>query len=219
MSVFLDLDGTLTNPAEGICGSMADALAALDLPVPEDPVAELAWAIGPPLIDSFAKLGAPDPAAALAQYRRSYQSGGMFKAHLYPGIPEALGEMAAKTPLYLATAKPHAYAVKITAHFGLAPHLSQQFGPELDGTRNDKAELLAYACDTLGIDPTTAVMVGDRAMDARAARANGMGFVGVRWGFGAPEELKGADRFCHHARELPAAVAAVAAAMLGERHV
>ena len=45
----------------------------------------------------------------------------------------------------LATAKPHVFATQITARLGLDGHLLAQFGPELDGTRNDKAELLAHA--------------------------------------------------------------------------
>ena len=78
--------------------------------------------IGPPLIESFATLGAPDPAAALSIYRARYAAEGLFDAQVYDGIPEVLAAIqAAGHRMYLATAKPHVYARRITAHFGLAP--------------------------------------------------------------------------------------------------
>ena len=86
--IFLDLDGTLTDPKPGITGAIAAAMAALKLPCPD--AEELTWAIGPPLIDTFAKLGAPDPDKALDEYRRVYTDQGLFDATVYPGILDAL---------------------------------------------------------------------------------------------------------------------------------
>ncbi|MDF0602327.1 HAD hydrolase-like protein [Psychromarinibacter sp. C21-152] len=202
-AVFLDLDGTLTDPKPGITGAAAHALETLGLPVPDD----LTWIIGPPLIDSFRRLGAPDPEKALGLYREVYAAGRMFENAVYPGIPQALAAMrAAGARLYLATAKPHVYATRITAHFGLDAYLDEQFGPELDGTRNDKAELLAWALARTGAEPGTCVMVGDRRQDFVAAAANGMRSVGVTWGYGSAEELALADRLCDAPADLPAAV-------------
>lgn len=70
MAVFLDLDGTLTDPKPGITGAVRHTLKALNLPVPEADA--LDWVIGPPLDDSFAQLGVPDPAQALQIYRERY---------------------------------------------------------------------------------------------------------------------------------------------------
>ncbi|MEL7116522.1 MAG: HAD hydrolase-like protein [Pseudomonadota bacterium] len=192
MTVFLDLDGTLTDPKEGIVGSITKALRTLELPVPED----LTWAIGPPLVDSFEKLGAPDPLHALEIYRADYGDGGLLRATVYPGIADALSRLTEHRTLFLATAKPHVYATQITAHFDLDQFLTKQFGPELDGTRNDKGDLLRYACDQLSLDPGLCVMVGDRAMDMAAARANRMPFIGVTWGYARDAELEGADALC-----------------------
>lgn len=124
----------------------------------------------------------------------------MLDLTVYDGIPEALAQMAG--PLYLATAKPHVYATQITARFGLAPFLAAQFGPELDGTRKDKGELLAYALDLLGFCADQAVMVGDRGSDLRAARDVGMRFIGVTWGYAQANELDGADALCHRPADL-----------------
>jgi len=66
ISVFLDLDGTLTNPEQGISRSIIHALRELNLPVPVPAPDGLRWAIGPALLDSFSRLGVADPQKALA---------------------------------------------------------------------------------------------------------------------------------------------------------
>lgn len=205
-TIFLDLDGTLTDPKPGITKSVVYALEKLGLEAPDPD--SLTWVIGPALLDSFEKLGAPDPAAALAFYRERFATVGLFENRVYQGIKEALITLAQKHRLCLATAKPHVYATRITAHFGLNRHLFAEFSPELDGTRNDKAELLAHALERLGIEPETCVMVGDRHHDIDAARTVGMASIGVTWGYGAPGELDHATRLCGSPDELDQAVAA-----------
>ncbi|MFV2001960.1 MAG: HAD hydrolase-like protein [Paracoccaceae bacterium] len=202
MNVFLDLDGTLSDPAPGITRSVAYALQKLGLPVP--PLDELTWVIGPALVDSFAKMGAPDPQAALAHYRERYTDVGLFENSVYCGINDALQTLRnSGIPMFLATAKPHEYAVRITKHFGLAKFLSDQFGPELDGTRNDKSELLAFALTKISASAADCVMVGDRVYDFAAAKNVGMPSIGVSWGYGSGRELAMADVICHAPKDLP----------------
>lgn len=193
--VFLDLDGTLTDPKPGITRSIVHALEALGLDAPDPD--SLAWAIGPALVDTFAQLGVADPQAALGHYRARYAQVGLFENRVYEGIPEALTDLRdAGHRLFIATAKPHAYARRITAHFGLAPFFEAEFGPELDGTRNDKGALLAHARAVLRLGDVPALMVGDRKHDHRAARATGMAALAVRWGYGDDSEHALADEVC-----------------------
>lgn len=202
-AIFLDLDGTLADPYPGIHRSFAHALAALGLPAPAPD--SLRWVVGPPLIASFARAGVPDPEAALALYRARYSKVGLYEAAPYPGIAEALAALkAAGHSLYLATAKPHVYARRVTAHFGLDGFLTRQYGPELDGTRGDKGALLAHALEELGLDGQSCVMVGDRLHDVDAARAVGMAALAVTWGFGAAAEWAQADAICRAPNDLPA---------------
>ena len=206
MHVFLDLDGTLTDPKPGITGSFAYAMKSLALTPP--PLDELTWVIGPALIDSFRKIGVPDPERALELYRENYTSGALFENSVYSGIPEALGKMKSDGfELHIATAKPHAYARKITSHFDLSKFFANEFGPELDGTRNNKGQLLAYALDLTGIDAANSVMVGDRIHDIDAARYVGMASIGVTWGYGTTAETEQAEYLCHNPSDLPATVA------------
>jgi len=204
-TVFLDLDGTLTDPKIGITKSFIYALEKLDLPAPH--MDELEWVIGPALQDSFAQLQVPDLQVAIDLYRERYTSVGLLENSLYSGIIPALEQLqGADYRMCLATAKPHAYARKITAHFGLAPFLEHQFGPELDGTRNNKGDLLAYALELTGIDPAQSVMVGDRHHDFDAARAVGMKAIAVTWGYGSAKEWATADVVCEMPQDLPVVI-------------
>ena len=203
---FLDLDGTLINPYPGISASFIHAMRAMGLPAPAQD--SLRWVVGPALIDSFARLGVADPQRALAHYRERYAETGLYEAQVYAGIPETLAALKrAGHVLHLATAKPHVYARRITARFQLDRFLDHQFGPELDGTRNDKGALLAHALAQLGERAANCIMIGDRHHDYNAARAVGMKSVAICWGFGEADEWAQADAMCKTPRDLGALLA------------
>lgn len=204
-AVFLDLDGTLMESHPGILSSLTHAFEMAGYT--EIAKQDHTWLIGPPFVDSFAKLGITDPAPVLDAYRDHYREKGMYDAMVYDGIFPALEALrGAGHKLYLATAKPIHYAAQITAHFGLAPHMTAEFGPELDGTRNWKGDLLAHALQVTGERAETSVMVGDRHHDIGAAAEVGMASIAVRWGYGTPEDWAGARAEIDHPRELAATV-------------
>jgi phosphoglycolate phosphatase-like HAD superfamily hydrolase len=62
-----------------------------------------------------------------------------------------------------------------------------------------------------GSAPRFAVMIGDRATDMEAGRANGMLCVGCLYGFGNARELAAADRTVADVTELPGVLADLAA--------
>ena len=204
-AVFLDLDGTLMDSKPGILSSIHHAFHAVgraDLTADD-----LTWMIGPPFQDSFVKLGLDDPDAAILAYREHYTGGGMFNAKMYDGVFHMMDSLrAAGARLYLATAKPHAYACKITAHFGIAEKMHREFGPELDGTRNWKGDLLAHALAETGEDPKSSVMVGDRHHDIAAAKEVGMASIAACWGYGMVEEWEGAAALAEEPGAIPGIV-------------
>ena len=218
-AVLFDLDGTLTDPREGITRSIAYALERLGLQPP--PLDQLTFAIGPPLRDSLAKLLAggsplgdrnPTPAdveRALAIYRERFGDVGLFENRPYDGIGEALSAIAQTgTQLYVATSKPFVYAKRIVDHFGLDAHFVAVHGCELDGTRELKRELLAHLLAKHSLDPGETVMVGDRGVDMDAARHHGLTGIGALWGYGSREELDdaGAHVLCESPALLPTLV-------------
>ncbi len=211
-AVFLDLDGTIMDSKPGITASLRHAfeISGYGHHLTDD----LTWMIGPPFQETFVKMGLTDYDPILAAYREHYQAGGMFEAEVYEGVMDALVMMrAAGYRLYLMTAKPHHYARKITAHFGIADHMTAEYGPELDGTRNWKGDLLAHALEETGERASASVMVGDRHHDMAAAAENDMPSIAARWGYGSADDWTSATLELDHARDLPDAVARV----LGQR--
>ncbi len=197
MLVLFDLDGTLTDPFEGISGSAAHALSRLGLP--QLSADQQRAFIGPPLQDSFAAVGLDEAAVedAVRLYRERFTETGLFENRVYEGIPEALTALAAAGhTLAVATSKPTPYAEQILVHFGLRTHLAHVSGASLDGAVRHKADIIGAALQALDVRPADAVMVGDRAQDVMGARAWGVTSIGVGWGYAKPGELDraGADR-------------------------
>jgi phosphoglycolate phosphatase len=212
MDILFDLDGTLVDPKPGLIGSIQHALRKLGHAVP--PADELLWMIGPPFRVSFPKLlGAGDRVEeAIAYYRESYFNGAMYDAIVYDGMPDALAALRASGHrLIVATAKPHYYARPIVQHFGLDAHFHAVHGPELDGTNDHKADLIAHILRHEAIDPKAALMIGDRELDVTAAARNGMRAVGVTWGYGSAEELSEVAALCHSPLKLAEVVRGLAA--------
>jgi phosphoglycolate phosphatase len=198
-AIFFDLDGTLTDPKPGITGSIQYALQKLDRPVPSQD--ELTWCIGPPLRASFVRLLGGDELAdrAIELYRERFSVVGLFENSVYPDIAQVLAALREKPRrMFVATSKPHVFATRIIAHFGLAGYFDHVFGSELDGTRVNKVDLLAYALVQTGVDPGAALMIGDRSHDVIGARKNGIRAVGVTYGYGTAAELieAGASHLC-----------------------
>jgi phosphoglycolate phosphatase len=218
MNAYLfDLDGTLTDPREGITRSIAYALERLGVAPP--PLAEMEFAIGPPLRASLARLLGTDSRdaveAALAHYRERFADVGLFENAPYEGIGETLRALAATgATLVVATSKPAVYARRIVEHFALGAHFSEVHGCELDGTREDKRDLIAHILPHHGFDAARAVMIGDRDADMRAGRHHGLATVGALWGFGSREELLagGAQALCARVSDLPGVLGGLGAA-------
>jgi phosphoglycolate phosphatase len=211
-AVLFDLDGTLTDPKPGITECIRYALTGLGRPAPA--ADDLLWCIGPPMLKSFATLLETDDPALLARgvalYRERFGTVGMFENAVYPGIPEAVAAVrAAGFATYVATSKPHVYARQIVAHFGLDPLFDGVYGSELDGTRVEKADLIAHALAEERLDPARVVMIGDREHDAIGARRCGVRVIGVTYGYGTEAELRahGAEAIAHAPAAIPALVA------------
>ena len=194
-TVLFDLDGTLTDPRIGITGSVAYALAKFGISV-DDPHRTLTPFIGPPLLESFEKyygFSRDEARRALAYYREYFAPTGIFENTVYPGIPEALQELRATgRRLCVATSKPEVYARRILEHFSLDSCFDAVCGATLDETRVRKADVIAYALETLGTEPDAAVMVGDRLHDIEGAHACGLPALGVTYGYGSRNELTAA---------------------------
>lgn len=197
--LFFDLDGTLTDPMQGITRSVQYALRHFGIDEPD--LRKLCPFIGPPLADSFRErydMSPADAETAVAKYREYYAPKGIFENEVYPGIPELLAATAAAGCVnVMATSKPTPFAEQIAAHFDFAQYFTLISGSTFDGTRTTKADVIRHALDTLGIAPQEAVMIGDRRYDIEGAAETGLASIAVGWGYASPGELEAArpDRF------------------------
>jgi phosphoglycolate phosphatase len=206
-NVLFDLDGTLSDPVEGITRSIQYALERMNVAPPRR--AELLVHIGPPLRDIFSLLlRTTDKTAverAIELYRERFAVTGLFENVVYDGVPSMLaGLRASRQRLFVATSKPRAYSLRILDHFGLSDYLNGVYGSEMDGSLGEKAELIRHALVSERLRPEETVMVGDRKYDITGAHANAVLAAGVTYGYGSEEELTeaGADFLCQNPREV-----------------
>ena len=194
-NILFDLDGTLTDPGEGITRCIQYALDRLDTAMPLSD--QLGWCVGPPLRASFSQLlNTTDETIldqALVHYRKRFSEKGMFENILYPGVVSSLDRLRkAGFNLFLATSKPRVFAQQILDHFKMTPYFHKAYGSELDGRHSDKGELIAHIINQEGLDPTATLMVGDRVYDIEGGKENGVMTAAVFYGYGTRHEIDAA---------------------------
>ena len=191
-TILLDLDGTLTDPGNGITNSVAYALKKWNIEVSDKTT--LYKFIGPPLQESFEKyyhFSEEEAKQAVAYYREYFKDTGIYENELYPGIKDLLQKLkkSGKT-LILATSKPEEFAVRILEYFDIAQYFDYVAGASMDETRNKKVDVIAYALEKANIkDYKKAIMIGDREYDINGAKHFGIDSIGVLYGYGSYEEL------------------------------
>jgi phosphoglycolate phosphatase len=190
-NILFDLDGTLTDPREGITRSVQFALARLGIDEPD--LRALEHFIGPPLLQCFMHSYELDEATAwqaVAHYRERFAEVGLYENRVFAGVDPLLQLLQAQgRRLYIATSKPTVFAEQIARHFDFARHFKLIYGSELDGTRTDKVELIRHLLEQEGLSAADCLMIGDRKHDLIGARRNGLDAAAVGYGFGSAEEL------------------------------
>ncbi|MEG1435897.1 MAG: HAD hydrolase-like protein [Gordonibacter sp.] len=205
--VLFDLDGTLTDPEEGITQSIRYALSSFG--IEEYDRAKLRSFIGPPLKSSFQEvygIGDDRIDLVIAKYRERFAVKGLYENAVYPGVEKLLVSLkGARASIALATSKPTVYALRILEHFGLDGYFDFALGSELNGTRTAKSDIVADAIAHFAeADRAKFVMVGDRSHDMVGARSNGIDSIGVLYGYGLRDEFvaNGATHIVESVEEL-----------------
>ncbi len=192
-TLLFDLDGTITDPAEGITNSVAYALEKFGITVSDHTT--LNRFIGPPLLDSFRDFyGFTDEQAkqALGFYREYYAVKGITENRLYDGMRELLRDLKrGGYRLLVATSKPELYARRIFDQMGLTAYFDVIAGSDMAEKRADKAQVVAYALEQAAlVDRSEALMIGDRRFDVEGAAKEGLPCAGVLFGYGDRPELE-----------------------------
>lgn len=195
--VIFDLDGTLTDSADGIVASFRHALLAIGAAIPDGDLASRI--VGPPMHITLHEMGLGEHTdAAIAAYRADYSSRGWSMNRPFDGIPTLLADLQVSgVRLAVATSKVEQTARRILAHFDLESRFEVIAGASLDGTRSSKAEVLAHALAQFAPLPERVVMVGDRSHDVEGAAAHGIGTIVVDWGYGGDDFTDGSGALVH----------------------
>lgn len=185
--ILFDLDGTITDPKEGITKSVAFALKKYGITPPEN-LDDLCHYIGPPLHYTLKKdynLSDADAVKMVDYYREYYKPYGLYQCYVYDGIPELLKDLkSAEKKVLLATSKPEEMAKKVLEYFNLLHFFDGVYGATLDTSRTEKSKVIEYALKECHIkDLSEAVMVGDRSFDIIGGKANGIDTIGVKYGY------------------------------------
>jgi len=193
--VIFDLDGTISDPSEGITKSINYALTSLH--AEPRPAHRLLRFIGPPLFQIFSELLETDDdrliMKAVSKFRERYFDVGYKENILYPGILNTLNRLLTDGhTLFIVTSKRTDIAKKVVCYFGIDHLFDGVYGC---GLKKEKAQVLSELISGIRIRNKAPCMVGDRGSDIKAAKQAAIGSIGVTWGFGSRKELEdaGAD--------------------------
>lgn len=189
--VLFDLDGTLTDSAEGVIRSAQYMQEKMGIEKWADE--DLKFIVGPPLMKTFTEdfaMDAETAETALAYFRERYTTVGLFENRLYPGIEAMLAALREKGKrLAVATSKKEETAVRILEHFGVAKYFEIIGGDNRAAGRDNKAKVIAYVLEQMRAEKHDVVMVGDRKFDVEGAHAMGIPCVAVEYGYGDRAEF------------------------------
>ncbi len=207
--ILFDLDGTLTDPKEGITKCFQYALNACDI---QEDCDNLLKVIGPPLLDSFMtyyNMDEEKASFAVSKYRERFSTIGLYENDVYEGILDLLKALNSNDYiLAVATSKPTVYAKQILEHFNLLSYFQLVVGSGLDNkTLNTKTKVITKVLEDLNIshsEKSTVVMIGDRRQDIIGAKECGVASIGVKFGYAEEGELEEAkaDYIVKDVREL-----------------
>ena len=187
-----DLDGTLTDPKEGIVNSVLYALKKVG--IEEVHISELDSFIGPPIQQSFIErynMSEGELERAVLYFREYLKQRGLFENNVYEGILKLLQQLKSSgNRIFVATSKPTVFAKQVIEHFQLTNYFEDIIGSNLDGTRIKKEEIIAHILQTHEeLNKEEMIMIGDRKHDIIGANQNGIASIGVLYGYGCEKEL------------------------------
>lgn len=209
-ALLFDLDGTLLDTIGDLAHGANLMLAELGRPVRSE--AEIHSFVGKGIanlvercLTENAQASAAEITAAVAVFRRHYQQVNGESTRIYPGIVNVLERLRdAGRPLAVVTNKATEFTLPLLERTGLAQYFAAVVGGDTLAVKKPDPAPLQLACEQLGVRVSSALMVGDSANDALAARAAGMPVLLVRYGYseGMPVDSIECDGLLSNALEI-----------------
>ena len=216
-AVIFDVDGTLVDSQADILAAMSGAFEAEGLVAPSRDavlgIVGLSLDVAIPMLARGA-----DHAACMRMvqgYKDAYAGlrrllGADVSSPLYAGAREALLSLKGKDEVLLgvATGKSRRGLEKLIEAHGLdGMFLTRQVADDHPSKPNPS--MIFQAMADLGVEARDTVMIGDTSFDMDMARAAGVGFIGVAWGYHEVARLAGADVIIENFAQLEGALETV----------
>jgi phosphoglycolate phosphatase len=206
-----DLDGTLVDSLQDLADSANALLVECGRsPLASDAIGRMVGDGAATLVSrAFAATGGSPPPDALARFLAIYDAKLLTFTRPYPGIPEALEALAARSTVAVLTNKPLGATRQILRGLDLDRHFRPEHVLGGDGPfpRKPDPAALQHLIRLAGATASAAVLVGDSVVDARTGRSAGVAVCLARYGFGfrsfPPSELDPRDRVVDRALDLP----------------
>ncbi len=192
--VLFDLDGTLIDSSSDLVAAVNHVRAEFDLPALEpDTVCRYVGDGARALVQRALGPHREDDSARGVQMFLAYYCEHLLDAtRFYPGIRELLADLAAAgVSASVLTNKPEVLSRRILEGLAAAEGFVDVVGGDTLGVKKPHADGVYRLLERAGVRAERALLVGDSLVDLATARASGVAFCGVAWGF-SPEGLAAA---------------------------
>lgn len=188
-AVLFDLDGTLLDSIPDL--SEACHRMMVELGRPPHAIDVIRTFVGKGMLNLVRRClvesgsaGESEVEAAVDVFRRHYAEVNGASTLIYDGVLPALEALREQgIPMACVTNKPAAFTGPLLERTGLAPYFAVTVSGDTLADKKPHPAPLLHACERLGVAVGEALMVGDSANDAEAARAAGMPVLLVTYGY------------------------------------
>ena len=133
----------------------------------------------------------------LAVYKEYYDAHCQIRTAPYPGIPEALAQLA-DFPIAIVSNKPHVATTMLAERY--FPGIYAR-GEQAGITRKPAPDMIYKTMEDLGVEKC--IYIGDSEVDILTAKNAGVPCISVLWGFRDREQLAEGSYFCETVAQLP----------------
>ncbi len=191
-----DLDGTLMDTLEDIASSMNRVLERHGLPI--HPMDKYRYFVGDGAQILAQRVLTEEKAADpeyinmfLRDFLEEYAKNWDHHARLYPGIADMLDMLSSRGfGLGILSNKPQEFTTLCVKRFLNRWKFRAVLGERPGIPRKPAPDGAIEAAQTLDIDPSQCIYIGDTSIDMKTARSAGMFPIGVLWGFRDRKELQ-----------------------------